>query len=333
MRLMHSGWLEWLWLLPVMLGLLGWAITTARMARLRFVSNDAAKRLASPFGLTRAVARVVLLSIGVVAVVMALARPVDQARSAPVLTYGRDVCFVIDVSRSMLAEDLTPNRLDRSKLWIKDALGVLSGDRVALVAFAGDARVICPLTHDYGFFATVVDDLRPETVMSGGTLIGDAMRTALDRVFLDEDAARFQDIILITDGEDQGSLPVAAAEALGKRDVRLIALGIGDPAEGARIPITQNNELQYMTDSDGEVVVSRLDEQTLRDMVAQTPGGRYYSVRTGDVRLDEIYRTLIGEAEQRVLQTTDTVVYREWFPMLLGLSAMALAVEVLLGRR
>ena len=103
------------------------------------------------------------------------------------------------------------------------------GDRVALVAFAGDARVICPLTHDYGFFATVVDDLRPETVMSGGTLIGDAMRTALDRVFLDEDAARFQDIILITDGEDQGSLPVAAAEALGKRDVRLIALGIGDP--------------------------------------------------------------------------------------------------------
>jgi Ca-activated chloride channel family protein len=333
MRLMHEGWLEWLWLLPVLLGLLGWAITSARMARLRFVSNDASKRLARPFGLVRAVARAVLLGVGVVAIVVALARPVDRARSAPVLTYGRDVCFVIDVSRSMLAEDLAPNRLERSKIWIRDALGVLSGDRVALVAFAGDARVICPLTHDYGFFATVVDDLRPETVTSGGTLIGDAMRTALDRVFLDEDAARFQDIILITDGEDQGSLPVAAAEALGKRDIRLIALGIGDATEGARIPITENGELRYMTDTEGEVVVSRLDEQTLRDMVAQTPGGRYYSVKTGDVRLDEIYRTLIGEAEQRVLQTTDTVVYREWFPMLLGLAAMALAVEVLLGRR
>lgn len=333
MRLMYEQWIEWLWLLPVVLGVLAWAITSARMARLRFVSKDAAKRLANPFGLVRAVSRAMLLCVALVSIVAALARPVDQARSAPVLTYGRDVCFVIDVSRSMLAEDLAPNRLERSKLWIKDALGVLSGDRVALVAFAGDARVICPLTHDYGFFATVVDDLRPETVTSGGTLIGDALRTALDRVFLDEDAARFQDIILITDGEDQGSVPVAAAEALGKRDIRLIALGIGDATEGARIPITQDGELRYMTDTNGEVVVSRLDEETLRDMVAQTPGGRYYSVRTGDVRLDEIYRTLIGEAEQRVLQTTDTVVYREWFPMLLGLAAMALAVEVLLGRR
>ena len=333
MRLMHQGWLEWLWLLPIVFGLLGWAITSARIARSRFVSPDAARRLTGPFGLTRAVTRAVLLGIALVAIVVALARPVDRARSAPVLTYGRDVCFVIDVSRSMLAEDLAPNRLERSKLWIKDALGVLSGDRVSLVAFAGDARVICPLTHDYGFFATMVEELRPQTVSAGGTLIGDSMRTALDRVFLDANAERFQDIVLITDGEDQGSLPVAAAEALGDRNIRLIVLGIGDATEGARIPITENGELKFMTDSEGEVVVSRLDEQTLREMVAQTPGGRYYSVRTGDVRLDQIYSTLIGDAEQRVLQTTDTVVYREWFPALLGLAAMALAVEVLLGRR
>jgi Ca-activated chloride channel homolog len=250
-----------------------------------------------------------------------------------VTTMGRDVCFVVDVSRSMLAEDLAPNRLDRSKLWIQDTLGVLSGDRVALVGFAGDSRVLCPLTHDYGFFAAMVDDLRPESVGRGGTLIGDAIRTTLDRVFLDEDAMRYQDIVLITDGEDQGSVPVAAAEALGERGIRLIVLGIGDPAEGARIPMTQDGSLQFMTDDEGEPVVSRLDEQTLRDMVAQTPGGRYYSVRTGDIRLDEIYRTLIGEAEQRVLQTTETMVYREWFPMLLGLAAIFLAMEVVLARR
>ncbi len=99
-----------------------------------------------------------------------------------------------------------------------------------------------------------------------------------------------------------------------------------------RIPITQNNETQYMTDSDGEVVV----DSTSKPCVIWSPRHQEAGTtrfRTGDVRLDEIYRTLIGEAEQRVLQTTDTVVYREWFPMLLGLSAMALAVEVLLGRR
>ncbi len=333
MRLLEGAWLEWLWLAPIVAGLLGWAIAAARMSSRRFAQEDQAARLSGWLTVCRQVARVVLLLGALSAILAALARPVDRARSAPVTTMGRDVCFVIDVSRSMLAEDLVPNRLERSKLWIRDALGVLSGDRVALVAFAGDGRVICPLTHDYGFFATMVDELDPRSVGEGGTLIGDAIRTAMDRVFVDEDAMRYQDIILITDGEDQGSVPVAAAEALGERGIRLIALGIGDPAEGARIPVTRDGQMQYITDDSGEPVVSRLDEETLRDMVAQTPGGRYYSVRTNDIRLDEIYRTLIGEAEQRVLQTTETIVYREWFPVLLGLAAVFLAMEVILARR
>jgi Ca-activated chloride channel family protein len=303
------------------------------MARSRFIRPEPARRLAGRFAMTRSVCRVVMLALGLSAILFALARPVDRARSAPVTTMGRDVCFVIDVSRSMLAEDLAPNRLERSKLWMKDTLDVLSGDRVALVAFAGDSVVVCPLTHDYGYFATVVDELRPETVFRGGTMIGDAVRTALDRVFLEEDAARFQDIILITDGEDQDSFPITAAEAVGERGMRLIALGIGDASEGAKIPTTVNGEPAFMTDSAGEPVVSRLDEDTLREMVAQTPAGRYYSVRTGDVRLDEIYRTLMEDAEQRVLEATDTTVYREWFPALLGLAALLLMLEVILARR
>lgn len=333
MRLLHAEWIEWLWLLPIVIGLLGWAIGAARMARSRFIRSEQAKRLAGRFGLVRAVLRVVLLVIGLSAILVALARPVDRARSAPVTTMGRDVCFVIDVSRSMLAEDLVPNRLERSKLWIKDTLDVLSGDRVALVAFAGDSVVVCPLTHDYGYFVTVVEELQPESVIRGGTMIGDAMRTALDRLFLEKDAARYQDIILITDGEDQGSFPVSAAEAVGDRGIRLIALGIGDPAEGAKIPEKVNGEIVYKTDDSGEPVISRLDEDTLREMVALTPSGRYYSVRTGDVRLDEIYRTLMEDAEQRVLEATDTTVYREWFPALLGLATLALMLEVILARR
>lgn len=333
MRLLHVEWIEWLWLLPIVVGLLSWAIGAARMARSRFIRPESAPRHTERFGLTRSICRVVLLSIGLSAILFALARPVDRARSAPVTTMGRDVCFVIDVSRSMLAEDLAPNRLERSKLWIKDTLEVLSGDRVALVAFAGDAVVVCPLTHDYGYFATMVEELRPESVFQGGTMIGDAMRTALDRVFLDQDAARFQDIILITDGEDQGSFPISAAEAVGERGIRLIALGIGDASEGAKIPTTVNGQPAFMTDGDGQPVISRLDEDTLRDMVAFTPAGRYYSVRTGDVRLDEIYRTLMEDAEQRVLEATDTIVYREWFPALLGLAALVLMLEVILARR
>lgn len=333
MRLLDPTWLEMLWAVVPLTGVLVWALVWSRAARDRFVDCAAPRWMVEPFSLVRGVTRVTLVVLAFAAIILALARPADQERQAPVTTMGRDVCFVIDVSRSMLAEDLAPNRLERSKLWIRDVVGVLEGDRVALVAFAGSNRVMSPLTHDYGFFATMVDDLRPESVEVGGTLIGDALRTVLDRIFTEDGVERFQDVILITDGEDQGSVPVAAAEALGTRGVRLIALGIGDPSEGARIPFSESGQIRYITDEDGEPVISRLDEDTLRDMVAQTPGGRYYSVQTGDIQLDQIYRTLIGEAEQRVLQTTESTVYREWFPVLLGLAAALLALEVLLARR
>jgi len=333
MRLLETGWLELMWLVPVAVALLAWSLRCARMARNRFVDRTAPRWMVEPFTLLRGAIRIALLVLAMTAIVFALARPVDRERLAPVTTMGRDVCFVVDVSRSMLAEDIAPNRLERTKLWLRDVIGVLEGDRVALVAFAGSGRVMSPLTHDYGFLATMVDDLRPESVEVGGTMIGDAIRLALDRVFDEGGAERFQDIVLITDGEDQGSMPVAAAEAMGERGIRLIAIGVGDPSEGARIPISQGGEVRFVVDEDGEPVVSRLDEQTLRDMVAQTPGGRYYSVQIGDIQLDQIYRTLIGEAEQRVLQTTESTVYREWFPTLLGLAAMMLALEVLLARR
>src|SRR5207248_2088929 len=124
----------------------------------------------------------------------------------------------------MLAQDVAPSRLERTKIWINDLVGSLRGDRVSLVAFAGAAVVKCPLTLDYGYFRMSLEELSPGSVPRGGTLIGDAIRKTMSQVFDVGGAAasRHRDIILITDGEDHESFPVQAAEQAGKDGVRII---------------------------------------------------------------------------------------------------------------
>ena len=176
-----------------------------------------------------------LTLVGYAALVVAVARPGWESQATTLERRGRDVVFVVDVSRSMLAEDLAPNRLERAKLAILDTLEQLSGDRVALVAFAGSAVVKSPLTFDYGFFRLAVQQLSVTSVARGGSLIGDALRTVRDQVF-DDRTVEYRDVLLITDGGDHDSLPAAAAEELGQRGVRLLAVGLGDDSAGQPIP-------------------------------------------------------------------------------------------------
>ena len=145
-----------------------------------------------------------LLGIGFIAV--GLARPGWNPEAETIERRGRDVVFLLDVSRSMLAEDLAPNRLERAKLAIQDAVEGLQGDRVGLVIFAGHALVKCPLTHDYGFFKLMLEDVSTESISRGGTMIGDAIRKTLEEVF-DEQFKQYKDLILITDGEDPHTSP------------------------------------------------------------------------------------------------------------------------------
>ena len=167
------------------------------------------------------------------------------------------------------------------------------------MAFAGTAVIKCPLTLDYGFFHMALTDISPSSVSRGGTLIGDAIRKAVDEVF-DERQKEHRDLILITDGEDHESFPVEAAKMLGEQGIRLIAIGLGDEDQGRRIPITRGGRktfLQY----DGQEIWSKLDASTLRQMVNATPGGRYLNVATGAIDLGDVYVKLIASAEKTEL--------------------------------
>ncbi len=323
----EPAWLLAIWALAPFAVLLALGIVARRRAPRRFVDASLLPRVAPARRGWPLVAAAGLFLLGGLGLLLALARPLGEAQPREAQRLGRDVCVVVDVSRSMLATDLAPTRLERTKLWIRDMLEVLRGDRVALVAFAGRAEVKSPLTHDTGYVRLALEELSPLSVARGGTNVGDAIRLALDEVF-DLEEARYRDILLITDGEDQGSLPVEAAAAAGSAGVRLIAIGIGDP-DGS--PIRINGEV--LRDPVGNTVVSRLDAAKLREMVEQTPGGTAYEVGTGDIRLDDVYEALIRSAEQSELAGAEVVTYEEWYQVPLALSLVLLMVEFVIGER
>lgn len=260
----------------------------------------------------RKIILLILIITSMLLTVFAAARPSWSRSETTVSRKGRDVVFVIDVSRSMMAEDLYPNRLERAKLAVIDALSVIDGDRVGLVAFAGTAVVKCPLTLDYSFFRQSVEELSPAAVSVGGSMIGDALRKTLSDV-LAGGTGGYKDIIMITDGEDQESYPLKAAEMLGEREVRLIAIGLGDENTGKRIPVTDENGEKVFVTYKGQEIWSRLDAATLRAMAAATPGGRYLNVSTGAFDMGEIYASLIKSQEARFIDEETTVENEEGF--------------------
>jgi len=276
--------------------------------------------------------KAVLILLGLAAITFGMTRPGWNPKAKTVERRGRDVVFLLDVSKSMLAEDLAPNRLDRAKLAIQDCVERLEGDRVGLVVFAGTSAVKCPLTLDYGFFRLMLEDVNTASIARGGTLIGDALRNVLDTVF-DDQIKEYKDVVLITDGEDHDSFPVEAADAAGERGVRLIAIGLGDENEGRRIPVTGKNGRKTFLKHEGQEVWSRLDADTLRKMVNSTDGGRYLNVATGTFDLGEIYLQLVASAEKKELESKTIDRYEERFQIFLALALVCLSLEFVISDR
>ncbi len=315
------------WLIPAMTV---FVYITDRKAKKALISISALSHRLSTLVWSRRRLKAVLFIAAMFFIVIAATRPAWHPRPVMVHPEGRDVVFVVDVSRSMLARDLVPNRLERAKLAIYDALDVLEGDRVAVVAFAGTAVVVCPLTRDYGFFKWAIESLSPASVDSGGTLIGDAIRKVSSDVF-DPLEKRYKDLILITDGEDQGSFPVEAASAGGLQGVRIIAIGLGDEIGGSRIPVPDSSGNILFLKENGNEVCTRLQPDILREIALATPGGKYLHASTGVFDLGEIYLELTRSKEGRDLGQVEITRYREQFQLFLLAVIALLLVEAFLG--
>jgi Ca-activated chloride channel family protein len=195
----------------------------------------------------------------------------------------------------MLARDIAPNRLERAKISLSDdLLPALGGDRVGLIAFAGAASLKCPLTSDYGFFRLTLDEISTRSAPRGGTLIGGAIRKAGEA--FSDDLGNYKIILLITDGEDQESFPVEAARAVwADRQIPIVAVALGDPREGARIPVETGSGEGYL-EHRGEVVWSKADFTQLRQVAEVSDLKAFIPVGTRNFDLGEIYRERIVPA-------------------------------------
>ena len=269
----EPGWL-WLALLaPVVLFALqrysGWRRRQqlAKLAAPQFVEE-----LTRSYSPARRALKDFLMLLAVAGIGLAMARPQWGEQVEASQSFGQDTLFVLDCSRSMLATDVLPSRLQRAKLAILEYLRHAGHSRVGLVAFAGQAFLQCPLTYDYGAFQDTLAMVSDKTIPIPGTDIGRALDEAYRAL---DKSERLKVIVLLTDGEDLEQSGVRTAEALAKKGVVVFTIGIGTPA-GAEIQyLNEQGKLELARDHRGEVVHSRLDEKTLRS-IAQATHAAYY---------------------------------------------------------
>lgn len=282
--------------------------------------------------------RASLLAAALSCAAAAALQPRGNPEKAEFTTRARDLAVVIDVSRSMLAEDLKPNRLERVKDEITRLAENLSGDRLALIAFAGSAETICHLTSSYSHFKSVLQNIDHNSADRGGTEIGDAIRKAVEvlgytdaelegdssgigKTVIEEEQDRteesFADILLITDGENHGLDPKYAVADAAANGIGLYVVGIGSPS-GTPIPIRDESGKRDYVRHNGEIVRTKLDEAGLKALVIQAPRGQYLPVGIDNPDLVDFYENTIARETGREI-ILERVTWTELFqPFLLA---------------
>lgn len=241
---------------------------------------------------------------------------------------GIEVMFLLDVSRSMLAEDVSPNRLDRAKQQIKDMVDEMAGDRVGLVVFAGETRQSVPLTNHYEDFKQTLDAVGSHSVRRGGSFLGDAIRAATAG-FINK-TNDHKAIVVFTDGEDQESKPVEAAKAaFTKNGIRIFTVGLGDMDQGARIPETEQGGQEFI-EYQGQPVWSKMNG-TILSQIATDTNGAYIPAGTKQVDMAAVYHNYVANIEQTEFETATISAYTPRFQWFALPAFLLLLLEVLIS--
>ncbi|MBU4318676.1 MAG: VWA domain-containing protein [Proteobacteria bacterium] len=316
--------LYWIWILPVLLLICLHGMRRRRRILDGFARGKSREALSADADSTRRGMQGVLIFIGILFLILSLTGPQYGFLWEEVEQKGVDIIIALDCSKSMLATDIAPSRLDRAKREVKDLLSMLKGDRVGLVAFAGTAFLQCPLTIDYQAFYLFLDTLKPDFLPVGGTEIQEALRVSLSGFNQKESSDKA--VILITDGENTGKDPSGGISEAKKAGIKIFTIGVGGET-GVPVP-SENGGLTK--DGSGKIVVTRLDEDLLRKIARDTDGIYVRSV-AGDMDLTAIYEKEIrGKMEATTVTSGKRQVWKDRFQWLLVLAVAAFLVECFL---
>ena len=301
-----------------------WAAKLRKSALEKFAQKELLHELLCRLDYRKRLLKSSLMVLAISLMLFALMRPQWGFHWEEVKRKGVDILVALDTSKSMLAEDVKPNRLERSKLAIKDLVRNLKGDRIGLIAFSGSAFLQCPLTLDYGGFLLSLDNTDTDSIPKGGTSITSAIKEALRSY--EGGQKKYKVLIIITDGEDHEGDPAQAAEEAKKEGIKIFCIGIGTK-EGDLIPVAdETGQKSFLKDSQGNVVKSRLDEASLQKIALNT-GGVYVRATNAEFGLDLIYREKISRMEKRELDAKMNKHYEERFQIFLWLALFLLVIE------
>jgi Ca-activated chloride channel homolog len=316
-------------ILPALVVFLWWAWRERQRLMTQFIQARLLPGLISGVSPARQKVRFVLITIAIALLLVALARPQWGFTWEESKQKGLDIVVAIDTSKSMLAEDIAPNRLQRAKLAALDLMQQAQSDRLGLVAFAGGAFLQCPLTIDDNAFRQSVEALDVNIIPQGGTAVAEAITTALEAF---KEGDNFKVLVLFTDGEDNDENALEAAQAAAKEGMKIFTIGIGTP-EGEILRIKDaKGRTDYLRDADGNAVKSRLNEALLQQIAGATDGGFYLPMR-GAKTIDTLYEKGLAPLPKSEGQEKLVKRMHERYHWPLGAAIALLLVEMLLPER
>lgn len=322
--------LVWLFLLiPALIVFFRWAAFRRKKIIRIFADEDLWIKLRQGLSLTKRRLHLWLFLLTVSVLIFTLLRPKWGYHWEDLKRQGVDLMIAVDTSKSMLADDIKPNRLERARREVKDLLRLVRGDRVGLVAFSGSAFVLCPLTLDYSTVRMLTNDLSPSSVARGGTNLAAAINKSIQA--FKTGPGKYKVLLLITDGEDLTGDYEAAVKRARKEGIKIFTIGIGDKT-GVPIKLVTEQGTSYLKDRQGNIVVSKLEEKTLQKIALET-GGAYHRATPRGLELERIYTDRIARLAKKELKSTRRKIFEDRFQWPLALGLILLWLESALGEK
>jgi Ca-activated chloride channel homolog len=317
----------WFWLLlviPVIVVFFLMLQIWKRYVQNKFISKQSLKKLSPNRSLFKPILKVIVLCLAFACLIIALVNPKIGTKLETVKREGVDIVFAVDVSKSMLAEDIAPNRLEKAKQLVTQIINNLASDRIGIIAYAAKAFPQLPITTDYAAAKMFLQSMNTDMLSSQGTAIDEAIQLA--RTYYDDEEQTNRVLIIISDGEDHNNVASNVAEQANEEGIRIFTIGVGD-VNGGPIPIKRNSiVLNYKKDNQGETVITRLNEDTLKDIAAVANGVYINGTNTNQV-VEEI-KEILNKMDKKEFEAKQFAEYRNQFQWFLGLSLFFLFIDI-----
>ena len=322
----------WFWafiIIPVMLMVFLWTFFWKKRIQKSFGSAVVLKRLSPDLSFFKSSLKFITLCLAVGFLVIGLINPKIGTKLETIKREGVDIVFAIDVSKSMLAEDVAPNRLEKSKQLVTQIINNLASDRVGIIAYAGKAFPQLPITTDYASAKMFLQSMNTDMLSSQGTAINEAIE--LSRNYFDDEEQTNRVLIIISDGEDHNDLSVEVAEAASEEGIKIYTIGVGSE-KGGPIPLKRNGVvMSYKKDQNNETVITKLNEETLRLIANEAKGSYINGSQTADV-VEQI-RAVLSAMDKKEFEAKEFAEYKDQFQWFLGIGLFFLILDVLLLER